>query len=138
MRTIYWLLLLAWTGLIWHLSSRPLVPSAGNAVIDIAWRQGGHLVLHLVLFLLAWLAGVNSWGRRWGTLFALVYALANALLDELYQTAVPGRNANFEDVLTNGAGVVLGLLAVWRFPRAASVTRPEAKVPPQRLADIPD
>lgn len=111
---LQWLLLFAWTGLIWRLSSQPVVPSVGNAGIDIAWRQGGHLMLHFGLFLLAWLAGVSTLGRTRGTLFALVFALANALLDEIYQVTMPGRNANLEDVLTNGAGVLLGLAVVER------------------------
>jgi VanZ family protein len=109
----YWLLLVAWTGVIWFLSSRPVVPTVGSDAVDLSWKQGGHLLLHFVLFLLAWLAGVGAWGSARGTLFALVYALANALLDELYQTALPQRNANLEDALTNCAGVLLGIIVVW-------------------------
>lgn len=111
-RVINWLFLLAWTGLIWFLSSRPSVPSAGNDGMDTFLRQGGHLALHFVLFLLAWRAGIGSFGRTKGVIFALFYALINAVLDELYQTTVPGRNANLEDVLTNGAGVLLGFVVV--------------------------
>lgn len=98
--------------MIWLLFSYPTVPSSGSSSADTVVLQGGHLVLHFGLFLLAWRAGVGSFGRTRATLFALVYALANALLDEAYQMTVPGRNANLEDVLTNSAGVMLGLVVV--------------------------
>lgn len=111
-RAVDWLLLSAWTVLIWFLAARPSVPSAGSDLMDTILRQGGHLGLHFVLFLLAWRAGVASFGRRRGAAFALIFALANACLDELFQTTVPGRNANLEDVLTNSAGVLLGLVGV--------------------------
>jgi VanZ family protein len=110
---IYWLALLAWTGVVWFLSSRPSVPTIGSGAVDLSWKQGGHLLLHFVLFLLAWLAGASTWGRTRGMIFALVYAFANALLDEVYQTILPQRNANLEDALTNSAGVLLGLIVVW-------------------------
>lgn len=111
-----WLILVVWTALIWFLSLRPSVPSAGSNLADTILRQGGHLALHFVLLLLAWRAGVASFGRRRGALFALVFALANGLFDEFYQLTVPGRNANLEDVLTNWAGVLLGFVMVqfWR------------------------
>ena len=104
---VNWLMLAAWTGFIWFLSSRPSVPSAASDIADYVVRQGGHLALHFILFLLAWRAGVARWGRRWGSMFALVFALANGVMDELYQLTVPGRSANLEDVLTNTAGVLL-------------------------------
>ena len=108
-----WVLLVAWSGLIWGLASLPSVPSAGSRGWDFAIRQGGHLGMHMVLAWLAWRVGTITWSRRAGWMFAACLALPHAVLDELYQGMVPGRDANLEDVLYNCAGVVVGLVAIW-------------------------
>ena len=109
---LHWFALLAWSGLIWFLTSRPSVPSAGSDTRDFVVRQGGHLLLHAVLALLAWRAAALSWGNRIGFAFGACLAVPHAILDELYQGLVPGRDANLEDVLYNLVGVCAALLLV--------------------------
>ena len=110
---LHWLALLAWSGLIWFLTSRPSVPSAGSETGDFVIRQGGgHLLLHSVLALLAWRAAALSWGNGIGFAFAAFLAVPHAILDEVYQGLVPGRDANLEDVLYNLVGVAAALLLV--------------------------
>lgn len=114
-----WLTLLAWSGLIWYLSSRPSVPapSAGSDAGDFVIRQGGHFVLHAVLALLAWRAVILSWSNRIGLAFAWFLSIPHAILDELYQNRLPGRDANLEDVAYNLVGVVAALFVVWLWQR---------------------
>ena len=118
---LYWFALLAWSSLIWFLTSRPSVPSAGSDTRDFVIRQGGHLLLHAVLALLAWRAAVLSWGNRIGFAFGWCLAVPHAILDELYQRQLPGRDANLEDVLYNLVGVFAALLLVRLLQRAGKV-----------------
>jgi len=114
-----WIALVTWMGLIWTLSSLPVVPSAGSDTRDFLVRQGGHLGLHAVLALLAWRAATLSWGNPTGFVFALCLAIPHAVLDELYQILVPGRDANLEDVVYNLVGVLIALVLI-RYRRSAA------------------
>ena len=107
-----WIALLTWMGLIWTLSSLPVVPSAGSDSRDFVVRQGAHLGLHAVLTVLAWRAASLSWGTSTGFLFALGLAIPHAVLDELYQALVPGRDANLEDMAYNVLGVLFALVLI--------------------------
>ena len=120
---LHWLALLAWSGLIWFLTSRPSVPmpSAGSDARDFVLRQGGHVLLHAVLAWLAWRAAVLSWGNRIGFAFGWYLAVPHAILDELYQGQLPGRDANLEDVLYNLIGVFAALLMIRLRQRAGKV-----------------
>ena len=118
---LHWLALLAWSSLIWFLTSRPSVPSAGSDTRDFVIRQGGHVLLHAVLALLAWRAAVLPWGNRIGLAFGWCLAIPHAILDELYQERLPGRDANLEDVLYNLVGVFAALLLVRLLQRAGRV-----------------
>ena len=110
--SVTWIALLMWIGLIWTLSSLPVVPSAGSDFWDYLVRQGAHLGLHAVLAVLAWRAASLSWGASTGFVFAIGLAIPHAVLDELYQALVPGRDANLEDVIYNLLGVLLALVLI--------------------------
>ena len=119
---LHWFALLAWSGLIWFLTSRPWVPSAGSETGDFVIRQGGgHLLFHAVLALLAWRAAALSWGNRIGLAFSGCLAVPHAILDEAYQGLVPGRDANLVDVLYNLVGVFGALLLVRLLERLGKV-----------------
>ncbi len=108
----WWLLLIGWSGLIWLLATRQSVPTTGNNQFDYVWRQGGHGLLHTILYLLALRAARCSWSPSQAAAFALIFSSGHAVLDEMIQIYVPGRSANFEDVITNLAGVLFGILIV--------------------------
>ena len=115
---VTWIALLIWVGLIWTLSSLPVVPSAGSDSRDFLMRQGAHLGLHAVLAVLAWRAASLSWGTPTGFAFAICLAIPHAVLDELYQALLPGRDANLEDVVYNLVGVLIALVLI-RYRRPA-------------------
>jgi len=120
-----WIALVAWSGLIWALSSIHQVPSAGGSGgRDYVIRQVGHLALHAVLALLAWRATTMTWGRSVGLALPLGLAALHSVLDEVYQYLIPGRDANFEDVLYNLGGVLVALLIVrWLSIRSSKMKR---------------
>lgn len=111
-KSVTWIALLVWIGLIWTLSSLPSVPSAGSDTRDFLVRQGAHLGLHAVLAVLAWRAGSLSWNNSTGFIFASFLAIPHAVLNELYQALIPGRDANLEDVVYNLVGVLLVLVFI--------------------------
>jgi VanZ family protein len=74
-------------------------------------------VAHLITYgLLGVLAGLGwRWARRWpAPLWPMLFAFAVGIIDELHQSTVPGREAGFFDLITNGVGIVLGFIAVAR------------------------
>ena len=108
----WWLLLIGWSSLIWVLATRQSVPTSGDIRLDYVWRQGGHALLHTILTMLALRAGKCTWRPSQGAVFALIFSIGHAVMDEMIQVYVPGRSANFEDVITNLIGVLFGLLIV--------------------------
>lgn len=110
---------LAVMALIWGLSATPNL-GTGLGTIDLVLRKGAHVTIFGVLFL-AW---ALAW-RRPRPWPAAVIALAWAVVDELHQTAVPGRHGCPLDVAINavGVGLAAAALAWWRGRRRDDGTR---------------
>ena len=116
-----WSLLVTCSAVILFLNTRPSFSITQHASWRYVIAQMGHLVSHVVLGALAWSALTRSFGHRAGYCLAYGGAAVHAVLDEWAQVFVPTRDANLEDVLTNIAGVSLGIAAMellrWRAGR---------------------
>jgi VanZ family protein len=129
----YWLPPLAWTALIWSVSSdlgsadhsagpfawilTALFPWATPAQIDLAHaavRKLGHMVEYAILAAL-WFRALYVARRlpfTTSALVALAISVAWAITDEVHQSFVPSRTASALDVIVDSSGATLCLLLV--------------------------
>jgi len=95
----YWLPPLALMSIIFYLSAQPDLPHTPVYWLDLLIKKLGHATEYAILFLLLF--------RTWHHDYPLAQALRTSLLitavyaisDELHQAFVPGRHANWYDVL---------------------------------------
>ena len=129
----YWLLPLAWMGLIFFLSAQPDLPHAPGPWLDALLKKTGHAVAYGVLawFYLRALRQYFGDDRSTLTVLRIVsfgLAVAYALSDEYHQTFVPGRNGNLFDVTVDGIGACAAMLLdrwlVYRRSLSGSGPRP--------------
>ncbi len=109
-RAFWWLLALAWMGLIFWLSAQPDLPHAPEPWLDMVVKKAGHAVLYGVL---AWLylGALRGDGSPSGRvrLLALGLAVLYAVTDEVHQSFVPGRTPSPWDVVIDGIGAALAV-----------------------------
>jgi VanZ family protein len=107
-----WLPVVAWTGLIFALSS---IPDLGTGLggWDLALRKIAHAAEYAVLGALL----VRATGKA-GLAFAL--ATIYAVSDEVHQAFVPGRMASVLDIAIDTVGVACGVV-LWQKVRARSL-----------------
>jgi VanZ family protein len=109
----YWAPPLVLMGVIFFLSSQPSLPKAPGPWLDTLLKKLTHVAVYLALFLLL----VRAWGRgRIGAQAldaSLVTTAAYGFSDEVHQSFVPGRHANWYDVLIDVL-VPLLLWLLWR------------------------
>ncbi len=107
---VAWLPAIAYTLLIWWLSSRAL---------DVAFLRyvpfqdkGVHFLEYAALCFFIVHAATITWGDRpWGgALVAVLMTTGAGLLDEVHQAFVPGRQADTLDLLADALGALLGVL----------------------------
>ena len=109
----YWLPPLLVMAAIFYLSHQPDLPHAPDPWLDVLLKKLGHATEYTILFLLL----LRAWRRDRAADQALntsvLATAAYAISDELHQAFVPGRKANWYDVLID---VSLALL-LWRLLR---------------------
>lgn len=108
-----WAPVVIWAGLIFFLSSIPSL-STGLGVYDWILRKIAHMVEFgiLAIFLLRAFKKTNEeWSLRRAMIFSAIFALLYAISDEIHQAYVPGRTAAFTDVLIDGCGIIVAMLA---------------------------
>ncbi len=109
----HWLPPLLWMALIFFLSAQPDLPHAPGEWLDTLFKKLGHAAEYLLLFGML----LRAWRHSRGAIQALDAALLTtalyAISDELHQAFVPGRHANWYDVVID---LVLPLL-LWRLWR---------------------
>ena len=109
----YWAPPLLLMALIFYLSAQPSLPKAPGPRLDTLLKKLTHVAVYLLLFLLL----VRAWGRghvgRTTLEASLVATIAYGFSDEWHQSFVPGRHANWYDVVIDSA-VPLLLWLVWR------------------------
>ncbi len=106
------LVMLAWAGVIFYLSSRSHVAVSDDPLWDLLTRKAAHF---LVFGVLAYL--VATVGRAFRVpspaLISLVVAVAYGALDEAHQSFVVGRSPQVTDVLIDAAGALAGATIWW-------------------------
>jgi VanZ family protein len=116
--SLYWrfLLVIAWMGLIFRLSSRSTVPHSPVFSDQVA-AVFGHFLLYFVLtsLLVFALKSTRTTTLSGTLLVAFVVALTYGFSDEIHQSFVPGRDAAAFDVMVDTCGAfaaicVLGLV----------------------------
>lgn len=116
----YWIPLIAWMGLIFYLSSKPDFPRPEADWLEDLVGVGAHVFLFGGLAVL-WARLLGR--RRRPLILAFLFTLLYALSDEFHQSFVPGRHADPLDLLWDGVGAVLALLAwAWLQGRSAKAT----------------
>jgi VanZ family protein len=139
----YWLLPLAWMGLIFFGSSdsksyqhssglvEPLLhwlfPHMSQEHVEMihhALRKCAHLTEYAILGLLLWRAVRKPIRRdprpwRWHeAAIAVGIVFLYASTDEIHQIFVPNRTPMFTDVLIDTAGAIAGMVVLWALGRA--------------------
>ncbi len=128
----HWIFPLLWMGLIFFLSAQSDLPHAPGPWLDTLIKKTGHAAVYGVLAwfylrALRWqlenrtpLIVRNSHSDGTQTALRLLsvgLAVAYALSDEYHQTLVPGRNGNLLDVMIDGLGACVAMLAHWWMAR---------------------
>lgn len=125
-KIISWAAVILWMGLIFYLSHQPAVQSSQlstaiteaiaekvekfnpHTVLDKSRlshlvRKHAHFLIYLVLGFLV--AHAIKLSKRWAVWISVLYAVS----DEGHQLFVPGRGAQFTDVLIDSAGAMVGI-----------------------------
>lgn len=123
-RITKWGPLLAWTAFIFFLSAQPQLPAPKDRWLDFVFEKSAHAFEFAVLAALTLraLAGARRPSRQ-AVLVAVVLTYLYALSDELHQTFVPGRSADWSDVVFDWLGGAFGIWLWLRWRRAVDERR---------------
>lgn len=139
--TFFWILVVLWMAFIFYCSAQPAFQSKemSSSLIDFVvqalrrwfpelgipmkeWhgftRKLAHFVIYCVLGVLviqAMRSSKTEWKRAIPT--ALAICVLYAISDEFHQLFVPGRGAQFSDVLLDSAGSTLGVYLFFGWKR---------------------
>ena len=71
------------------------------------YQINGHFIFYLLLCLSYYKGMKNVW-------FAMALSFIFGVAMEFYQLSVPGRSFQIKDIITNGLGIILGGIFVWK------------------------
>lgn len=104
-----WAPAIAWMALIFVLSAQSQLPTPEQRWVDFLLEKSAHFFEFAVLaFLLLRTVGPAQLGCRRAFAAALLIASLYALTDEFHQSYVPGRDADWLDVVFDWAGAFVG------------------------------
>jgi len=113
-----WILVGAYAGLIFFLSSQPVPAAAEGAVVSVGDKSLHGIEYAGLTFLLAFAIASSPWSRlrSLAAVIALAGAIAFAATDELHQTFVPGRVGDVVDFVADSLGELVAAVAFegWR------------------------
>ena len=109
----HWLPPILLMAAIFYLSHQPDLPQAPDPLLDVLLKKLGHAAEYAVLFLMLVraLGQTRTADRVLDT--SLLTTAAYAISDELHQSFVPGRRANWYDILIDASMALL----LWRLLR---------------------
>lgn len=125
-RLVYWILVLVWCGMIYHVTSSPAATSSNTSSIikketkaspksvhkmDFILRKSAHVTLFGVLALLL-LFALGS--QKGAPLLAWFLASLYGATDEIHQIYVPDRTPSITDVGIDSIGALIALLLFLR------------------------
>lgn len=118
-KAIKWAPVLIWMAVIFFLSAQPHLPTPDHRWLETLIEKSAHAFEYAVLAALVVRAlSVPNGKRRLafgaGVLVASLYALS----DELHQTYVPGRLADWSDIMFDWMGAIVGSW-LWLYGRRA-------------------
>lgn len=119
MRIGRWAPVVGWMALIFFLSAQSQIPTPQQRWLDLFLEKAGHTLEFAILATLltrALAPGRNARGRAF--LLAVVFCWLYALSDEFHQSFVPGRTADWSDVLFDWGGAIGG---AWLWIRRRAV-----------------
>ena len=108
-----------WVVIIYFLSAIP------NPHFKFTFPPGTDNVVHAIIyFVLCWLARRAFYNQNYflmlrngSFLGAFIFSVVYGLLDEYHQTFVPGRSAEFYDLLADTGGALLYIAIAWMLHR---------------------
>jgi VanZ family protein len=110
---------LIWAGLIFTLSSQPVLPSLELSAMDFIMKKVGHMFLYAMLYILlvrAWEMTSSPAQRQKKWFIPLLLCLLYALSDELHQSLTGGsRSPSLRDVGYDLLGASLPWLKQYRY-----------------------
>jgi VanZ family protein len=115
----YWLPPLVLMAVIFFLSAQPHLPKAPGEALDALLKKLSHAAIYTALFLLLIRAWHHSSVAHRALEAALLTTAIYAFSDELHQSFVPGRRANWYDVLID---VTVPLLLWWLWHRGVRMS----------------
>lgn len=129
-KTLWWVLIVFWCGMIFYQSSRPAPLSDGQSLYIVKvinhWasvivgkevavvsnhmvRKSAHFTEYLVLGLLFFNGFFSSKAALKAFALALIIGVCYAASDEIHQFFVPGRTMKVTDIMIDGLGVFCGV-----------------------------
>jgi VanZ family protein len=114
-KKLKWLPVLVWAGVIFYLSSLPIIQGPAIKPLDFVLKKTAHVTEYAVLFFLLNRA-LKPNKNHYQTAFLI--GLFYAFTDEIHQIFTPGRGASLRDVLVFDAfGLILSWLLHRRFKK---------------------
>jgi VanZ family protein len=120
---LLWVPVIAWMGLIFLLSAQSQYPTPKSRILDLLIEKTAHTVEYAILaaLLARALRSSRSTSRSVFAL-AILVAGAYALTDEFHQRFVPGRSADWVDILFDWIGAMIGAaLALYCFESVGKI-----------------
>jgi VanZ family protein len=120
---LLWAPVIAWMVLIFFLSAQSQYPTPKSRILDLLMEKTAHTIEYAILaaLLVRALKSSRSISRRAFAL-AILVAGAYALTDEYHQRFVPGRSADWADIVFDWMGAAIGAaLALYRFEPIAKI-----------------
>ncbi len=114
-RLLNWIPVVLWAGVIFYLSSLPIIQGPAIKPLDFILKKAAHITEYAILFFLLDRAFRPS---RNHSQMAFLFGLSYAFSDEIHQIFTPGRGASFRDVLGfDTLGLILSWLMVKKFKK---------------------
>lgn len=108
-RLLDYLFPVLWMGVIFFLSSQPVLPGASTFWQDFIFKKLAHISVYAVLYFL-WYRAIRTENAKVKILIPFILTLAYAISDEIHQSFVLGRTATVRDVGYDTLGMVLAML----------------------------
>jgi VanZ family protein len=106
----YWGLVIVWAVLLFYLSGLPHLILIQKGIVNAVAHIVAHFIMYYIFaFLLARAFVHDGMSLKKSMAVSFLIALLYAMGDEYHQLFIPGRYAEIQDVLVDGAGAALAV-----------------------------